>query len=150
MLQIVPLSVYFILAFNEINYFFKGIPFSFLIKWCQMLFLIPAIGHFPKELQKQFRRWWTIWSGLTRWFSGKESACLWRRHRRHGFNPWMGKIPWRRKWQPTPVCLPGEFPWTEEPGGLRPMGSQRVRHDWATEHMYRSVRRRQHVHQMRN
>ena len=39
-----------------------------------------------------------------------------------------GKIPWRRKWQPTPVFLPGEFPWADEPGGLRSMGSQRVRH----------------------
>ena len=28
--------------------------------------------------------------------------------RRHGFDPWVGKIPWRRKWQPTPVFLPGE------------------------------------------
>ena len=25
-----------------------------------------------------------------------------------GFNPWVGKVPWRREWQPTPVCLPGE------------------------------------------
>ena len=31
------------------------------------------------------------------------------RCRRNGFNPWVGKIPWRRKWQPTPVLLPGEF-----------------------------------------
>ena len=30
----------------------------------------------------------------------------------------VGKIPWRRTWQPTPVFLPGESPWTEEPGGL--------------------------------
>ena len=37
---------------------------------------------------------------------------------RPGFNPWVGKIPWRRAWQPTPVCLPGESPWTEEPGRL--------------------------------
>ena len=29
--------------------------------------------------------------------------------RRPGFNPWVGKIPWRRKWKPTPVFLPGEF-----------------------------------------
>ena len=29
-------------------------------------------------------------------------------HRRHGFNPWVRKIPWRRKWQPTPVFLPGK------------------------------------------
>ena len=34
----------------------------------------------------------------------KEFAC---QYRRHGFNPWVRKIPWRRKWQPTPVFLPG-------------------------------------------
>ena len=50
--------------------------------------------------------------------SGKELACLCRRHKRHGFNPWVGKIPWRRALQPTPVFLPGESPWTEETGGL--------------------------------
>ena len=32
--------------------------------------------------------------------------CLQRRRR--GFEPWVGKLPWRRKWQPTPVLLPGE------------------------------------------
>ena len=41
-----------------------------------------------------------------------------------------GKIPWRRKWQPTPVFSP----WTEEPGGLQFMGSQRVRHKGVTKH----------------
>ena len=40
--------------------------------------------------------------------SGKESTCQGRRHKRHGFNPWVGKIPWRRAWQPTPVFLPRE------------------------------------------
>ena len=40
--------------------------------------------------------------------SGKEPACQCRRHKRCGFDPWVGKIPWRRKWQPTPVFLPGE------------------------------------------
>ena len=45
------------------------------------------------------------------------------------FNPWVGKIPWRRKWQPTPIILPGESPWTEEPGGLQFMGSQRFGHN---------------------
>ena len=38
---------------------------------------------------------------------------------------------WRRKWQPTPVFLPGESPGTEEPGGLLSMGSNRVGHDWS-------------------
>ena len=51
---------------------------------------------------------------------------------RPGFNPWVGKIPWRRAWQPTPVFLPGESPWTEEPGGLQPMEPQWVGYNWAT------------------
>ena len=49
--------------------------------------------------------------------------------RRPGFDPWVGKIPWRRAWQPTTVFLPGESPWIEELGGLQSMGSQRVGHD---------------------
>ena len=38
---------------------------------------------------------------------------------------------WRRKWQPTPVFLPGESQGCLEPGGLPSMGSHRVRHDWS-------------------
>ena len=41
--------------------------------------------------------------------SGKESTCQCRRHKRRRFDPWLGKIPWRRKWQPPPVFLPGKF-----------------------------------------
>ena len=47
---------------------------------------------------------------------------------------WVGKIPWRRARQPTLVFLPGESPWTQEPGGLQSMGSQRVGHNWVTKH----------------
>ena len=61
--------------------------------------------------------------------SGKEPACQCRRHKRFGFDPWVGKIPWRKTWQPTPVFWPGESPWTEEPGRLQSMGSLRVGHD---------------------
>ena len=43
--------------------------------------------------------------GLPRWLSCKESACQCRGHR---FDPWVGKIPWRRDWQPTPIFLPRE------------------------------------------
>ena len=43
--------------------------------------------------------------GLPRWLSGKESAC---QCRGLGFNSWVRKIPWRRKWQSTPVFLPGK------------------------------------------
>ena len=49
---------------------------------------------------------------LPRWPGGKESACQCRRRR---FNPWVGKILWRRKWQPTPLVSAreshGEDPW---------------------------------------
>ena len=60
-------------------------------------------------------------------------------YRRCRFDPWVGKIPWRRKWHPTPVFLPGKShgqrnlvgysPWTKKPGKLQAMGSQRVGHD---------------------
>ena len=39
--------------------------------------------------------------------AGKEPICQCRRDKRQGFDPWVGKIPWRRKWQPTPVFWPG-------------------------------------------
>ena len=48
------------------------------------------------------------------------------------FDPWIGKIPWRKAWQPSPFILPGESPWTEEQCGQWSMGLQRAGHDWAT------------------
>ena len=39
---------------------------------------------------------------------------------RHGFNPWVGKIPWRRAWQPTPVFSPGESHGQRSPAGYSP------------------------------
>ena len=50
--------------------------------------------------------WWK-W-GFPGGNSDKEPACLCWRHKRHGFDPWVGKIPWKRAWQLTPVSLPGE------------------------------------------
>ena len=43
---------------------------------------------------------WLPW-----WLSGEESIC---QCRKHGIDPWLRKIPWRRKWLPTPVLLPGK------------------------------------------
>ena len=45
-------------------------------------------------------------TGFPWWLSGKEPSC---QCRRYGFSPWVWKIPWRMKWQPTLVFLPGEF-----------------------------------------
>ena len=61
--------------------------------------------------------------------SGKEAACQCRRRKRYRFNPWVGKIPWRRGWQPTPIFLPGEShgAWWATVHGVA-----RVRHDLVT------------------
>ena len=42
------------------------------------------------------------------------------RDMRHRFDPWVGKIPWRRAWQPTLVLLPGEFHGQRNLAGYRP------------------------------
>ena len=67
--------------------------------------------------------------GLPRWLSGKIPLPM-QKTRMCEFE----EFPWRRKWQPSPIFLPGESPRTEEPGGLQSMGSQRIGHDWATKH----------------
>ena len=54
--------------------------------------------------------------------SDKEPACQCIRCKRYGFNPWVGKIPWIRKWQPTPVFFPGEFHGQRSPVGCSPVG----------------------------
>ena len=55
--------------------------------------------------------WWRVKShvGFPGGANGKESICQCRRRKRHGFDPWVGKIPWSKKWQPTPVFLLGKF-----------------------------------------
>ena len=64
-------------------------------------------GNYPYiQALKMRRRLYCI--GLPKGQSGKESACPCRSSRRCGFDPWVGKILWRRKWQPTPVFLPGK------------------------------------------
>ena len=60
--------------------------------------------------------------------SGKEPTCQCRRRKRLEFDPWVGKIPWRRAWQPTPVCLPGESHGRRSLEGYSPW-SRRVGHD---------------------
>ena len=54
--------------------------------------------------------------GLSWWLSGKELACQCRRHQ---FDPWVRKIPWRRN------ILAWRIPWTEKPGGEQSRGSQK-------------------------
>ena len=56
----------------------------------------------------------------------KESAC---QCKRPGFDPQVGKIPWGREWQPTPVFLPGESHGQRSLVDYSPVESQRVKHD---------------------
>ena len=56
-----------------------------------------------------------VW--FPRWLSSEESTCQCRR-----FSPSVGKISWRRKWQPTPVFLPGECLGQRSPAGYSPQG----------------------------
>ena len=65
-------------------------------------------------------------SRLPRWRIGKESACQCRRHKRLRFDPWVGKSLWKRKWQPAPVYLPGDFHRQSSPVGYSPWAC-----DWA-------------------
>ena len=54
--------------------------------------------------------------------SSKEPDRHCRRHKRCGFDPWVRKIPWRRKWQPTPVFLPAESHGRRSLVGYSPQG----------------------------
>ena len=57
--------------------------------------------------------------------SGKEPACQFRRHKRPGFDRWVRKTPEKGMAAHSSI-LAWRTPWTEEPGGLQSMGSQRV------------------------
>ena len=65
---------------------------------------------------------------LPRWLSYKEAAC---QCRGCGFDPWVKKIPWRRKWQPTTVFLPEKSHAQRNLVGYSPLGHRRVGYDLA-------------------
>ena len=70
---------------------------------------------------------------------GKEPACQCGRHKRHGLDPWVGKIPWRRAWQPTPVFLPEEFLHGQRRlMGYSPYGRKKLDMTEATKHAHTS------------
>ena len=63
---------------------------------------------------------------------GKEPVCHCRRHKRCGFDPWVGNIPWRGAWQPTSVFLPGESHGQRGAWLAQFIGSQIVGHNWSS------------------
>ena len=62
-------------------------------------------------------------NGLLKWLRGKEPAC---QCKRHGFNPWVAKIPQRREWQPTPVFLLGKYHGQRSLAGHSPQGQKEL------------------------
>ena len=100
------------------NLCFYGSRASSLFKLCQAAFSNRNGKGTKRDLE------------LPRWFSGNESASECRSHRRHWLNPGVRRVPWRRKWQTHLSILAWRIPWTEEPGGLKFMGLQRVEHIW--------------------
>ena len=72
--------------------------------------------HLPALLSNH---WSFVLLVLPWWLSGKEPTC---QCRRRGSNPWVGKIPWRRKREPTPVFLPGKSHGWRSLEGYSPRG----------------------------
>ena len=89
-------------------------------------FPLPSCFISSVSLAVFYTKYW--YYGFPSWHSRKEPTC---QCRRCWFDPWVGKIFWRRKWQSTPVFLPGEFLWQRNLEGYSLWG-HRVRHDWAT------------------
>ena len=90
-----------------------------LSKWIEL----KGMNGFPFQC-----RWMTL-SLVNWWLGGKGSICLSRRCR---VGPWVRKTPWRRKWQPTPVFLPGKSHGQRSLAGYSPWSQKRIRPDLAT------------------
>ena len=79
--------------------------------WCPKRLGITVLSHSLKKIIEMH--------SFPKWLSGEESACQCRRRRRLEFDRWARKIPWRRKWQPTPEfflgkSLAGYSPWSQK------------------------------------
>ena len=83
--------------------------------------------------------WTNSYLGFPDGTSGKESPSQYRRCKRWGLNPWARTIPWRRKWQPTPVFLPGESHGQRSLEGYSPVGrkeSDMTEHIHTNDHLH--------------
>ena len=78
--------------------------------------------------------------GLPKWRSGKEPSC---QCRICGLDPWSRKISWRRKWQSTPVFLPGKSNGQRSLAGYSPWGHKELD---TTEHTRAYTHTHMHTH----
>ena len=75
--------------------------------------------------QRQYVNW--DWGVVMVWWLRWWRSCLQRGRSR--FDPWVGTMPWRREWLPTPVFLTGELLGQRSLARYKSMGSQRAGHD---------------------
>ena len=101
-----------------------------LLQWSQQiqtcfwnLPVDPSLGHLYSTWFNELYAHWRIWMA--------KRMCL--ECRRCRFDHWVGKIPWRRKWQPIPAFLPGESHGQRSLVGCSLWGSQRAGHNLVTE-----------------
>ena len=96
--------------------------FTNLGSWYNATWMVTASSMW-KPIQKELKG--SNWpSDFPDGASSKESACQCRRHKRHVFDSWVRKVPWRRKWHPLQKIFHWKIPWTEDPDGLQTMWLQ--------------------------
>ena len=88
-------------------------------------FMTYCLARFPKWFEKHADICVKT-GGFSGGASGKEPTCQCRRHKRHGFDSWVGKTPWRSMATHSSI-LAWRIPWIAEPGGLQSIGSQKNR-----------------------
>ena len=91
-------------------YVFFSLLFSWFddLKCCLVFLFVCALWMFNFVVPMRFLYSNLYIIAVPKWLSSKEPACQGQRHKRPRFDPWVRKTPWRRKWQPPPVFLPGE------------------------------------------
>ena len=101
------LAVYPYFKIHDFKTCFLFLCMLFLLLFALLFYLLDLISFhlsFPIILSH-----YCYCSGAAPVLSGEESTCQCRRLGICGFDPWVGKILWRKKWKPTPVFLPGEY-----------------------------------------
>ena len=112
-------------------FFMSHLCFPLLQLHIQARFLLMVGKINTRLIRLRFRR------GFPGCTSGKESTCQCRRHKRCRLNPQVRKIHWRRKWQPTPVFLPGESHGQRSLVGYSPQSCKESDMTEATQHALR-------------
>ena len=87
------------------------------------------MGLYKSLVYSPIKSWNYLCVGLSQWLSSKESTC---QCRRHGFDHWVKKIPWKTKWQPIQVFLSGKSHGQRSLADSSLWGRKRVRHNLVT------------------